>query len=218
MNDHPAGAERVSRIAAGSSLGCFSSREQDTGGRRRHHAGAGGARGATRRIGASRQSRTRQLCARRRCTTPGKCRCRTTRQGDGRLAADGHARHPSRCASAGGLETACLVQVTSHLYNDCGDCAQALSALNLIPLAPRKATFRAADVLHAAEKAEGGRVAAPLGAIQIESPARRRDGERFEFEEMEKISRWARTRGIDLHLDGARIFVESAYTGRSVRD
>ena len=33
------------------------------------------------------------------------------------------------------------VQESSHLYNDSGDCAQTLSGLTLVPLAPGKATF-----------------------------------------------------------------------------
>ena len=36
-----------------------------------------------------------------------------------------------------------LVQAESHLYNDCGDCAQTLSGLTLIPLARGKAEFHA---------------------------------------------------------------------------
>src|SRR5438309_4516370 len=39
-----------------------------------------------------------------------------------------------------------IVQAESHLYNDCGDCAQTLSGLTLVPLAPGKATFTLADV------------------------------------------------------------------------
>ena len=34
-----------------------------------------------------------------------------------------------------------LVQAESHLMNDCGDCAETLSGLHLVPLAPGKATF-----------------------------------------------------------------------------
>lgn len=111
-----------------------------------------------------------------------------------------------------------LVQAESHLYNDCGDCAQTLSALTLIPLAPGRATFTLDDVERAAYDAETGRVATPIGAIQIESPVRRRHGERFDPAQMEKISVWARTHKIGLHLDGARLFLESAYSGRSLRD
>ena len=34
-----------------------------------------------------------------------------------------------------------LVQSESHLFNDCGDCAQTLSGLHLVPLASGRATF-----------------------------------------------------------------------------
>src|SRR5215813_3711082 len=43
-----------------------------------------------------------------------------------------------------------LVQADSHLYRDCGDCAQTLSGLNLVPLAPGKAIFTLQDVERAA--------------------------------------------------------------------
>lgn len=111
-----------------------------------------------------------------------------------------------------------LVQAESHLYNDCGDCAQTLSGLTLIPLAPGKATFTADELEQAASNAITGRVVTPVGALQIETPVRRRRGERFDFSEMKKISALARGRGIGLHLDGARLFLESAYTGRPVRE
>ncbi len=111
-----------------------------------------------------------------------------------------------------------LVQAESHLYNDCGDCAQTLSGLTLIPLAPGKATFSLADVERAASDATMGRVMVPVGAIQIESPVRRRQGERFDFDEMKRIAAWARERRIGLHLDGARLLIECAYTGRPVKE
>jgi threonine aldolase len=111
-----------------------------------------------------------------------------------------------------------LVQAESHLYNDCGDCAQTLSGLTLIPLAPGKAAFTLADVERASNEAMMGRVASPVGAIQIESPVRRQQGERFDFSEMKRISAWARERRIGLHLDGARLLIECAYTGRPVKE
>jgi threonine aldolase len=111
-----------------------------------------------------------------------------------------------------------LVQAESHLYNDCGDCCQTLSGLNLVPLARGQATFTLEEAEKAASESALGRVAAPIGAIQIESPVRRRSGERFDFDEMKKIAAWARARSIGLHLDGARLFLESAYTGRTVKE
>jgi threonine aldolase len=107
-----------------------------------------------------------------------------------------------------------LVQDVSHLYNDSGDCAQQLSELTLVPLAPGKATFTWDEAARAVDRGASGRVPAPVGAISIESPVRRLHGEAFDFAEMQRISSEARTRGIGLHLDGARLFAASAYSGR----
>jgi threonine aldolase len=60
-------------------------------------------------------------------------------------------------------------------------------------------------------------VAAPIGAIQIETPVRRRSGERFDFAQIEKIAAWARRRKIGMHLDGARLFLETAYSKRPLK-
>ena len=87
-----------------------------------------------------------------------------------------------------------LVQAESHLYKDCGDCAQTLSGLNLIPSAPGRATFTLDEVQEAARDAAEGRVITPIGAIQIESPVRRRSGE-TSITQMQKISAWAKERG-----------------------
>jgi threonine aldolase len=106
-----------------------------------------------------------------------------------------------------------LVQRESHIYNDAGDCAQELSGLTLIPLAPKCATFSWAEVAAEIDRAEEGRVATPVGVISIESPVRRVGGEVFDFAEMRRIAGIARERRIGLHLDGARLFLAPAYTG-----
>jgi threonine aldolase len=97
-----------------------------------------------------------------------------------------------------------LVPAESHLYNDSGDCAETLSGLNLVPMAPGRATFDLTEVRGWFERSAGGRVATPVGAIVIESPVRRRNHEMFDPTAMEEISAYARDRGIGLHLDGAR--------------
>ena len=111
-----------------------------------------------------------------------------------------------------------LVQAESHLYRDCGDCCQTLAGLTLVPLAPGKATFTLDDVKSAAYDSTSGRVLTPVGAIQIETPVRRRQGEQFDFAEMGKIAAWAREHKAGLHLDGARLLLESAYTKRPVKE
>src|SRR5215831_5857916 len=111
-----------------------------------------------------------------------------------------------------------LVQGESHLFRDEGDCAQTLSGLTLVPLAPGRATFTLQEVEQAAYDASQGRVLTPIGAIQVETPVRRRQGESFDFQEMKKICAWARAHSVGLHLDGARLFLESAYTRRPVKE
>lgn len=106
-----------------------------------------------------------------------------------------------------------LLQDVSHVYNDTGDSAQALSGLNLVPLAPGRATFTWEDVQKVLDRTASGRVRSDVGVISIESPVRRLHGEMFDLDQMKAVSRQARSRGIRLHLDGARLFIASACTG-----
>ena len=111
-----------------------------------------------------------------------------------------------------------LVQQESHLWNDEGDCATRLSGLTLVPLAAGRATFTLAEVEAAVAGAPEMRVAMPVGAVSIETPVRRVAGEAFDPAEMRAISEFARRRGIGLHLDGARLLLEAAYTGIAPAD
>jgi threonine aldolase len=106
-----------------------------------------------------------------------------------------------------------LVQRDSHLLNDTGDGAQELAGLTLVPLAPAGAAFTLDEVTAEWERAGEGRVATPIGAISIESPVRRLQGAVFDFAEMQRIAAFAREHGIGLHLDGARLFLATPYTG-----
>ena len=111
-----------------------------------------------------------------------------------------------------------LVQQESHLWNDEGDCAAQLSGLTLVPLAPGRATFTLAEIEQAVAGAPEMRVAVPVGAISIETPVRRVAGEAFDPAELRRISAFAREQGIGLHLDGARLLLEAAYTGIAPAD
>jgi len=117
-----------------------------------------------------------------------------------------------------GADRRVLVQAESHLYNDSGDCAETLSGLNLIPLAPDKATFELADVKRWVQRSAGGRVETKVGVISIESPVRRKAHEMFDVAEMEKVCAYAREQGVRLHLDGARMFNLPHHSRKSVRD
>src|SRR4051794_34604107 len=125
------------------------------------------------------------------------------------------ANHMAVRAIAGGASRV-LVQEQSHFYLDEGDCAQTLSNLTLMPLAPGRATFTADEVQHVVDQTRGGRVVSRLSAIAIETPGRRKQGEHFDGAELAKIVSLAKREGIRLHLDGARIFLQAAYTGEDV--
>jgi len=114
-----------------------------------------------------------------------------------------------------GTRTRVLIQKESHVYNDSGDCAQVLSNLNLIPMESTDGTFTLEAVQGAIGRAESGRVRTGVGVISIESPIRRRLGKLFDYHEMARICAFARSEGIATHLDGARLFMASGYTGIS---
>jgi threonine aldolase len=106
-----------------------------------------------------------------------------------------------------------IVPGLSHVYNDTGDASQNLSNLNLIPLAQDRANFTLEEVEAVLSRTAGGRVTAEVGAILIESPIRRLGGEMVDWEETKRILAFARDHDIGTHLDGARMFIASAYTG-----
>ena len=108
-----------------------------------------------------------------------------------------------------------IVQQESHVYNDTGDGCEVLSNLNLVPLGAGKAGFTLEEVNDVVERTAGGRVASKVGVISIESPVRRKQGEVFGYEEMKRISAYAKKNDIKMHLDGARIFLATPYTGVS---
>ena len=111
-----------------------------------------------------------------------------------------------------------VVQAESHIYQDSGDCVQTLSNITLMPLAPGKATFTAADVEQLIAQTRTGRVPPRVSVISIETPVRRRTGEMFDPTEMARVIALAQRDGIKLHLDGARIFLQAGFTRRRVAD
>ena len=117
-----------------------------------------------------------------------------------------------------GERTRVIVPHDSHLYNDSGDCAQQLSRLNLVPLVSDTATFTLEQIRQVVERTSSGRVTTGVGALMIESPVRRKLGEMFDYGEMKKICSFARDNGIKTHLDGARLYMASGYTGIAPRE
>lgn len=111
-----------------------------------------------------------------------------------------------------------LVQAESHIYNDSGDGASVLSGLKLIPLAPGKTTFALDDVKHWVERTAADKISKGISVISIESPVRRNNHEMFDFDEMRKISAYARANGIKLHMDGARMAAMPRHSGKTLQD
>ena len=127
------------------------------------------------------------------------------------------ANHLAVRALASGTGRA-IVQAESHLYNDSGDCVQTLTNMPLVALGPNQASFSIAQLETAVERAQTGRVETPIRVISVETPVRRRFGETFDANELERVVSFAKQRGIKLHLDGARIFLQAAYENRPVSD
>ncbi len=127
------------------------------------------------------------------------------------------ANHMAVRALAGGPSRV-VVQSESHLCQDEGDCAQTLSGLTLVPLGAGRASFTADEVQQVLDQTKGARVIRRVSVISVETPVRRKQGERFDAGELQKILAIARREGIKLHLDGARLFLQAAYTGENVAE
>ena len=127
------------------------------------------------------------------------------------------ANHMAVRALAGGSSRV-IVQEQSHFYQDEGDCAQTLSNLTLMPLAAGQATFTADEVQHLLDQTKGARVLSRVSVLAVETPVRRKQGEHVEAVELAKIVALAKREGMRLHLDGARLFLQAAYTGEGVAD
>ncbi|HYH15641.1 MAG TPA: aminotransferase class I/II-fold pyridoxal phosphate-dependent enzyme, partial [Flavisolibacter sp.] len=60
--------------------------------------------------------------------------------------------------------------------------------------------------------------ASGIGAVSIENPVRRVDGRFVPLEEIKKISAYCRSKNIKLHLDGARLYMASAWSGVPIKE
>ncbi|HSD18092.1 MAG TPA: beta-eliminating lyase-related protein [Thermomonas sp.] len=103
-----------------------------------------------------------------------------------------------------------LVQQESHLYRDESDAAQRLSGINLVPLAAGRASPTLDEVRIAIDASENGPYPLKIGAVSLESPVRRADGEMVPLALVRDIAKLARAHGARLHLDGARLLLAPA--------
>jgi threonine aldolase len=109
-----------------------------------------------------------------------------------------------------------LVQQESHLYRDESNAVTNLSGINLVPLAPGRAAPTLAETAAAIERAEIGPYPIKVGAIALESPVRRAQGATLAPPLVADIARLAKSKGIPLHLDGARLLLMSGMPGFTV--
>ena len=107
-----------------------------------------------------------------------------------------------------------IVHRDSHLFNDAGDNATA-SGITLVPVAGPGAGFDPDQVESEIARAASARVKATVGGIVIETPSRRLHNRIFDLTAREGVVAVANAHGIPLLLDGARVFIESAWTGLS---
>lgn len=117
-----------------------------------------------------------------------------------------------------GDKTKIFVQDTSHVYRDEADAAQSVFQKRLMPLAKNETFFSAEQLKTAVESLQQEEVfPSGVGAVSIENPVRRTLGRTVPIEEIEKISNYCRANNIRLHLDGARIYMASAWSGIPIK-
>ena len=110
-----------------------------------------------------------------------------------------------------------IAQADSHLYADESDAASIMSGITLQPLAPGKAAPTIEEFTAAVEDAEHRAYPLKVGAISIESPVRRHDGESVPLATLEKVSVLAKSKGIGLHWDGARALMLTGTPGFDIK-
>ncbi|TCV93261.1 L-threonine aldolase [Luteibacter rhizovicinus] len=109
-----------------------------------------------------------------------------------------------------------IVQQESHVYRDESDAVTTLSNINLLTVGGTKASPTFEEVVAAVTLTEKGAYPLSVGAISLESPVRRADGAMVPYEVAKEISTFARPKGIGMHLDGARLLLNSGAEGFAV--
>ena len=118
-----------------------------------------------------------------------------------------------------GENTKVFVQDTSHVYRDEADAAQSVFNKRLMPLAKDETYFTLDQLKNALASLRDSEVfASGVGAVSIENPVRRTKERMVPIEEIRKISEYCRASNIKLHLDGARIYMASAWSGVSIKE
>lgn len=118
-----------------------------------------------------------------------------------------------------GQKSKVFVQEVSHVYRDEADAGQSVFQKRLMPLAKNETYFTAAQ-LETAIREMGNEEAfnTGIGAVSIENPVRRTDGGLVPLDEIKKIRAYCQQQKIPMHLDGARLYVASAWSGVSIKE
>ncbi len=111
-----------------------------------------------------------------------------------------------------------IVQYNSHINRDTGDSATTLSGINMITLGGHEVVYSADNLQDFLEDNNHGKVKTPIGVLSLETPIRRSGLKRIPFADIQKITEIARDNNIALHLDGARLYIDAAYSGKSVKE
>ncbi len=112
-----------------------------------------------------------------------------------------------------------LVQETSHVFRDEADAAQVVHGKRLVPLGPGRGSFSVKELEETVQRVHKSEAfPTRIGALSIENPVRRAEGEVFEFHELRRVCEFARASDIGLHLDGARLFMASGYSGVGIEE
>jgi threonine aldolase len=118
-----------------------------------------------------------------------------------------------------GDNTKVFVQELSHIYRDEADAAQSVFNKRLIPIAKGEYSFTLEELQSLIDYHNTGEVfKSGIGAISIEVPVRRADNRTISIEEIRRISRYCRDNNFKLHLDGARLYMASTFTGVSIKE
>lgn len=118
-----------------------------------------------------------------------------------------------------GDKTKAIVHADSHIFMDEGDAAQSVHNKRLVPIDNGKAGYNLTELQSKIENLSSTEVFYDgLGAISIESPVRRHQGEMISLSDIAEVTDYARKNYIGSHLDGARLPMAAAYSGASIKD
>jgi threonine aldolase len=121
-------------------------------------------------------------------------------------------------AALSGNQPKVIVQDISHINRDEAD-ANLVYNKQLVPLADNKTYFTAIELEEKIKRLPSEEYFySGIGAVSVENPVRRAFGEYIPFEELKAIKKVCGEQSIKMHLDAARIYIASAWSGVSIQE